>query len=146
MHDDAFIGLEKTWTSFFEEGMNYFSSTSWHEPDKVIPYRPGPNAAATIFEGHAPCRDEATVQSRFIQNVSQHMNAICEAANAKKEWVIISLVLITLWPEFQALPNKSEWIEDCGRNESLVDFRAQFAIKQGLQDEQLEAPIGLVVS
>lgn len=64
--------------------MDYFGSAPWHQHDKVIPYRPGPNAAATIFEEHAPCRDEATVQSRFIQNVSQDMNAICEEADVDK--------------------------------------------------------------
>lgn len=81
LHDDAFIGQEEDWTDFFDEAMNYFNSTPWDKHDKVISYRPGPNAAATIFEEHVPCGDEATVPSRFIQNISEHMNAICKAAH-----------------------------------------------------------------
>lgn len=80
LHPEAFVGIEEDWSSFFIDVMRFFESTPWRSYTNTISYRPAPNAiAATIFAEHVPCGDETNLQSRFIQNVNQQLNAACKS-------------------------------------------------------------------
>lgn len=77
LHNSVFVGQEVHWEGFFDEVLRCYNATPWEQHRKTIAYRPGRNTIATVFNEHVPCGDESSVQSRFIQNISQYMNAIC---------------------------------------------------------------------